>query len=112
MQAKTTDEGKTTKPQAVMIPEDITIQPMTTKTINAHANHSSPFKTTGIITPVKQYSETATLLISQSMSTITDKRSSNKSDEYTRNAVYSQKEYTSSKFHCAHSGTIQIHQTS
>ena len=73
MQAKTTDGVKSTKPQAVMISEDITIQPMTTKTINAHANHASPFKTTGIITPVEQHSETATLLISHSMSTITDK---------------------------------------
>ena len=59
MQAKTADEGKMTKPQAVMIPEEITIQPMTTKTIKAYANHLSPFKTTGIITPVEQYSETA-----------------------------------------------------
>ena len=62
-----------TKPQAVRILEAITIQPMTTKTIKAYANHISPFKTTGIITPVEQYSETAPLLISHSMSTITDK---------------------------------------
>ena len=73
MQAKTTDEGKTVKPQAVMIPEDITIPPMTTKTINAHANHISQFKTTGIITPVEQYTEKAVLLISHSMSTVTNK---------------------------------------
>ena len=69
----------------MMVSEDITIQPMTTKTINAHANHASPFKTTGNITPVEQHSETATLLISHSMSTITGQRSSNKSDKHRRN---------------------------
>ena len=72
MQAKTTDEVKTMKPQAVIIPEDITIPSMTTKTINAHTNFSSQFKTTGTITPVEQYTENATLLISHSMSTITE----------------------------------------
>ena len=73
MQAKTTEEGKMAKPQAVLIPEDITIPPMTTKTINAYANHIFQFKTTGIITPVEQYTEKATLLVSHSMSTINNK---------------------------------------
>ena len=73
MQAKTADEGKTVKPQAVMTPEDKTIPPMTTKAINAHANYTSQFKTTGIITPIEQYTEGATLLISHSMSTVTNK---------------------------------------
>ena len=88
MQAKTTDEEKTKKPQAVMIAEEITIQPMTTKTIKAYANHISPFKTTGIITPVEQYSETAPLLISHSMSTITDKEVPIRVYEHRRIAIH------------------------
>ena len=67
MQAKTADEWKTTKPQAVTVPEDNAVQPMTTNAISAYANHPSQFKTTGLTTPVKQYPETATLLISHSM---------------------------------------------
>ena len=111
MQAKTADEGKMTKPQAVMIPEEITIQPIKTKTIKDYANHISPFKTTGIITPVEQYSETAPLLISRSMSTITDKDVPIRVYEHKRIAIHIEEEHTSCRFHCAHPGTVQIHQT-
>ena len=112
MQAKTTDEGKTVKAQAVMIPEDITIPPMTTKTINAHANHISQFKTTGIITPVEQYTEKTTLLISHSMSTVTNKEVPIRVTNTSESPYTTQEEYPNSRLRRPHSGAIQVHQAS
>ena len=44
-----------------------------TKTITVFIDHPSKWNTTGTVTPLKQFTETASLLISQSMSTIIDK---------------------------------------
>ena len=73
MQVKSVDEQRIVKPQAVIIPEDITIPAMVTKNGNAHANFISQFRTTGIVTPLEQFTENATLLVSHSMSAITNK---------------------------------------
>ena len=74
MQVKTASSETTTKPQPVITDEALTIPPTTTKTITAFIDHPSKWNTTGIVTPLEKFTETASLLISHSMSTIIDKR--------------------------------------
>ena len=74
MQVKTASSETTTKPQPVIADETLTIPPTTTKTITAFIDDPSKWNTTGTVTPLEKFTETASLLISQSMSTIIDKR--------------------------------------
>ena len=74
MQVKTASSETTTKPQPVITEEALTIPPTTTKTITAFIDHPSKWNTTGTVTPLEKFTETASLLISHSMSTIIDKR--------------------------------------
>ena len=74
MQVKTASSETTTKPQPVVTDEALTIPPTTTKTITAFINHPWKWNTTGTVTPLEKFTETASLLISHSMSTIIDKR--------------------------------------
>ena len=74
MQVKTASSETTTKPQPVMTDEALTKPPTTTKTISAFIDHPSIWNTTGTVTPLEKFTETASVLISHSMSTITDKR--------------------------------------
>ena len=74
MQVKTASSETTTKPQPVIMDEDLTIPLASTKTITAFIDHPSKWKTTGTVTPLEKFTETASLLISHSMSTIIDKR--------------------------------------
>ena len=74
MQVKTVSNETTTKPQPVITDGALTIQPTTTKTITAFIDHPSKWNTTGTVTPLEKFTETANSLISLSMSTITDKR--------------------------------------
>ena len=74
MQVKTTSSETTTKPQPVITDEALTIPPTTTKTITAFIDHPSKWNTTGSVTPLEKFTETASLLISHSISTIIDKR--------------------------------------
>ena len=77
MQVKTASSATTSKPQPVITDEALTIPPTTTKTITAFIDHPSKWNTTGTVTPLEKFekfTETASLLISHSMSTIIDKR--------------------------------------
>ena len=74
MQVETASSETTTKPQPVITDEALTILPKTTKTITAFIDHPSKWNTTGTVTPLEKFTETASLLISHSMSTISDKR--------------------------------------
>ena len=74
MQVKTASSETTTKPQPVITDEALTIPPATTKTITAFIDHPSKWNTTGTVTPLEKFTETASLLISHSMSTIIDKK--------------------------------------
>ena len=74
MQVKTTSSETTTKPQPVNTDEALTIPPTTTKTITAFIDHPSRWNTTGTVIPLEKFRETASLLISHSMSTMIDKR--------------------------------------
>ena len=74
MQVKSALSQTSVKPQAVFIHDNITIPHMTTKTITAFVDHSSEWNTTGTVTPVEKFTEAASLIISHSMSTITDRK--------------------------------------
>ena len=74
MQVKTASSETTTKPQPVITDEALTIPLTTKKTITAFIDHPSKWNTTGTVTPLEKFTETASLLISHSMSTIIDKR--------------------------------------
>ena len=74
MQVKTASNETITKPQPVITDEALTMPPTTTKTITALIDHPSKWDTTGTVTPLEKFTETASLLISHSMSTIIDKR--------------------------------------
>ena len=74
MQVKSALSQTSVKPQAALIQDNITIPQMTTKTITAFVDHVSEWKTTGTVTPVEKFTETASLLISHSMSTIIDRK--------------------------------------
>ena len=74
MQVKTASSETTTKLQPVITDETLTIPPTTTKTITAFIDHPSKWNTTGTVTPFEKFTETASLLISHSMSTKIDKR--------------------------------------
>ena len=74
MQIKTASSQTTTKPQPVITDETLTIPPTTTKTTTTFIDHPSKRNTTGTVTPLEKFTETASLLISHSMSTKIDKR--------------------------------------
>ena len=74
MQVKSALNQTSTKPQAVLIYDNITIPQLTTKTITAFVDHVSEWNTTGTVTPVEKFTETASLIISHSMSTIIDRK--------------------------------------
>ena len=74
MQVKSASSQASAKPQPVLIHDSITIPQMTTKTITAFVDHSSKWNTTGNVTPVEQFTEAASLIISHSMSTIIDRK--------------------------------------
>ena len=74
MQVKTASSDTLTKPQPIITDKTLTIPPTTTKTITAFIDHQSKWNTTGTVTPLDKFRETASLLISHSMFTIFDKR--------------------------------------
>ena len=62
------------KPQHILVQENTTVPPMTTKTITAFVDHPSEWHTTGTVTPVGKFTEAASLLVSHSISAIIDKK--------------------------------------
>ena len=74
MLVKTASSEITTKPQQVITDEALTIPPTTTKAITTFIDQPSKWNTTGTVTPLEKFTETASLLISHSMSTIIDKK--------------------------------------
>ena len=74
MQIETASSETATKPQPVITEKSLTIPSTTTKTSTAFNDHRSKRNTTGTVTPLDKFTETAGLLISHSMSTIIDKR--------------------------------------
>ena len=74
MQVKTASTETTTKPQPVITDETLPISLTATKSITAFTDHPSKSNTTSTVTPLEKFTETASLIISHSMSTILDKR--------------------------------------
>ena len=74
MQVKTASSATTTKPEPVITDEALTIPPTTTKTITVFIDHPSKWNTTGTVTPLEKFTQTARPLISHSRSTIIDNR--------------------------------------
>ena len=74
MQAKSASSQTSAKPQVLLIYDRITIPQMTTKTITTFVDHLSEWNTTGTVTPVEKFTETASLIISHSISTIIDRK--------------------------------------
>ena len=74
LQVKTASSETTTKAQPVITDDALTIPPTTTKTITPEVDRPSKWNTTGTVTPLEKFTETASLLIFHSMSTIIDKR--------------------------------------
>ena len=72
MQVKAGSSETTTKPQPVITNEALTKPPTTTKTITVFIDHRSKWNITGTVTPLEKFTETASLLISHSMSTKID----------------------------------------
>ena len=74
MQAKNAAIETSTKPKPVLIQNNTTVSPRTTKTITAFVEHPSERHTTGTVTPVGKFTEAASLLKSHSISTTIDKK--------------------------------------
>ena len=74
MQVKSALSQTSAKPQAVHIHDSITIPQMTTKTITAFVDNLSEWNTTGTVSPVEKFKESASLITSHSMSTIIDRK--------------------------------------
>ena len=74
MQVKTASNETNRKPQPVITDDAVTIPPTTIKTITAFVDHPSKENTTGTVTTLEKFTETASLLISHLMSTKIDKR--------------------------------------
>ena len=73
MKVKTTSKTNA-KPQAVFTDDGLMISPITIKTVTAFVDRPSEWNTTGTVTPLENFTETASLLTSKSMSTIIDKK--------------------------------------
>ena len=74
MQVKCAASETSVKPRAVFIHDTPTIPPRTTKTITMFVDYPSEWNTTVTVIPVGNFTETASLLISHSISTIFDKK--------------------------------------
>ena len=59
MQVKTASSETTTKPQPVIMDQALTKPPATTKTVTASIDHPSKWKTTGTVTALEKFTETA-----------------------------------------------------
>ena len=112
LQVKTASSETTTKPQPVITDETLTIPPTTTKTITAFTDHPSKWNTEGTVTPLEKFTETASLLISHSMSTIIDKRIAVRVTNTTESPYLIKNTHRDCRILCGYSGAVQAHQTS
>ena len=64
MQIKSTATETSARYQVVLTHDNITVPPMTTKTMTAFVDHPSEWNTTGTVTPVRKFTEAVSLQIS------------------------------------------------
>ena len=74
MRVKSALNQTSAKPQPVLIHDSKTIPQMITKTITAFADHLSEWIKPRTVTPVEKLTETASLIVFQSMSTVIDRK--------------------------------------
>ena len=74
MQVKSASSGTNAKLRAVLIHDNITVPPTTTKTITAFVDHLWEWNKTGTVTPVENITDAASLLLSHSISTFIDRK--------------------------------------
>ena len=74
MQVENTASETSAKLQFVLTGDTLNVPTMTTKPITAFVDQPSELNTTGTVTPLVKFTETASLLISRSMSVIIDKK--------------------------------------
>ena len=109
MQVKSALSQTSAKPQVIFIHDSITIPQLTTKTITAFVDHVSDWNTTGTVMPLGKFTETASLIISHSMSTITDRqKNSSQSNQHNGITLYNQQEHGNCRILRSHSGAIQV----
>ena len=94
IQAKIAVSKASAKPQPVLIHNNTTNPPMKTKTITAFVCYPSEMLTIGTVTPVGDFTEAASVLISHSISTIIDKHSAVKVTNTTESPCFNQNKYT------------------
>ena len=109
MQVKTASSETTTKPQLVISDEALNIPPTTTKTITAFIDHPSKWNTTGTVTLLEKFTETASLLVSHSMSTIIDKRIAVRVTNTTESPYLNKKTHTDCRILRGYFGAVQAH---
>ena len=74
MQVKRLSSTTSAATQAVLIHDSVTIPQMTTKIITAFVDQLSEWNTTGTITPVEKITETASVIISHSISSTNERK--------------------------------------
>ena len=108
-QIKNAASETSSKPQVVFTHDSITVPPMTTSTITAFVDHPPEWNSTGIVTPVGKLTEAANLLISHSISTITDKETTVRVIN-TTDSTYAIMKHKDCRSLRSHSRVIQAHQ--
>ena len=98
----------TMKPHFIVTDDALTIPPKTTKTITASVDHPSEWNLGGTVTPLEKTTETASLLISHSVSTLINKKTR---VTKTPESPYLIKKHTVCRALRSHSGAIQVYQT-
>ena len=107
MQTKNAEMETNAKPQLVSNQNNTSALPMTTKTTTAFVDQPSEWHTTGTVTPVGKFTEAASLLISHSISTISDKKTAVR----ITNTIFTHEKHTNCRILRSHSGAIQAHPT-
>ena len=108
MQFKTASSESNPKNQPVTTDDTLVIPLRTTKTVKDFVDHPSEWNTTGTVTPPEKFAETASLLISHSLSTNFDKRITVRVTKTTE-SPYLIKKNTPIGVLRSYSGAIQAH---
>ena len=94
MQAKNAASETSAKPQPVLIADNTTVPPMKTKPITAFVDHPWEWHTTGFLTIRGKFKEAASLLISDSISTIPRKKDSSQNHQHNGITIFNQVKHT------------------
>ena len=109
MQVKSALSQTSTKPQVILIHDNITKPQLTTRTITAFVDHVSEWKTTGTVTPVeKNHRNRESHNIPFNIKNNWQKDSSH-SNQHNGITLYNQQEHTNCRILRSHCGAIQVY---